>query len=163
MEENSQEELPGSLDKREQREAHRGEHKAQGDELRLAERLDEPANGAPLHESADDAAVNKEIGDGAGGSWVVLEVEVEVLADQQRQSALETAKAKRGQKEHTTRNPILGRRKRVEPLVEVRALGNVGGAGLAALGENEEARAGNSPRTTRRRSNPGRCCRDSGG
>ena len=80
-----------------------------------------PCTSAPI-----EAAIDKQVGDGAGRGRIALEVEVEVGADQQGQRAFETAKAEGGEEEHNDQEAHLGLAERVRPLVEVRARGEPG-------------------------------------
>src|SRR5512135_2716619 len=92
-------EMWGALKEWNQHEAGGSDHEAQSDEPGFAHLLDEPRNGSALHERADEAAIDEQVGDGAGGGRIALEVQVEVGADQQGQGAFKAAKAEGRQKE----------------------------------------------------------------
>ena len=147
-----QESCEAPLRKGIQREAGGGQHEAQRDELGLAHFLDEPPDGPALHQRADEAAIDKQVGDGAGRGRIALEVQMEVGADQQGQRAFEAAKAEGGEKEHDDQEAHFGLAERVRPLVEVGTRGGLGGIGPVTFRENEPGQQ--KIRRAQRRRNP---------
>ena len=62
----------------------------------------------PLHEGADDATVNEEVGGDRGGRGVVFNIDAKIITNQQRQCDFKAAEAKRGQKKTITSSPMPG-------------------------------------------------------
>src|SRR5262249_45600753 len=95
------EKLAVTFDKRKQRKAEPGQKQAEADQPWFAEFFDKAPDRSALDERADQSAKDEQVNDGRGGfGRVAGDVETEVVAHEQRQSAFKAAEAKRGEKEN---------------------------------------------------------------
>ena len=126
-----------AFDEWEERQTDGREDQAQGDQFRFAHFFHRPANGTTLHHGANDPAVRKEVNHRGRGSLVGADVQMEIVADEQRQGALETTETKRREEKNHDEQTDPGLGERVKPLVKVRALRDVLGSRLAAFDQDE--------------------------
>src|SRR5258705_6053194 len=139
MEKRPERKMDVTFDKWNQAQADAGQNKAHGDEFRFAHLFDHPADRATLHEGSDQTAIDEEVRDGSDSSFIdgiflwnpgrrifadpILvvrpgfagEIEMKIVADHQRQGALEATETKRGQKKHDDEQANFGLGERVLP------------------------------------------------
>ena len=114
-----------------------GKNKTDGDQFWFAHFFHQAAGCAALDESADDAAIGEEADNGRRRVSTGSDVQMEIVADEQGQGAFEATETKGGEEKDNDEQPDPGRAQRVQPLVEMRTLGDGLGRGLEALGQDE--------------------------
>src|SRR5262249_55647683 len=102
----------------------------------------------------NQTAVNKQISDNRSGTRIVLDVQMKVVADQQRQSAFKATEGKGREKKDHDQQPNSRLAQSVSPLGKVRPRHNVLGTGLAAFRQDEQGQQ--EVRSTKPRGHPTR-------
>ena len=127
-----------AVDKREHNKAERGKHQADRNELWLAQLFHQPPDRPALDRRANDPAEDEQPGHSGCRGFIFLDIDVEVIADDQRQRALEATEAKGGEEEDNDQQSDLRLSQRMAPLVQVRARRNVLRSRLAAFRQDQK-------------------------